>query len=259
MFLSNLLPLSIVLNLQSAVDIEKRSIIISSNIKDYYFPFCATKPWNIIHVDVLEQGDVIGKGGNSSMKEGLWFLNITMTKKGSTTPSKYIQLLQSEIKNVSLCDGGDDMIVLKVDIDFKETHQQASRVKREVNMKQSWTSDKFYQIIKDSDGIEFTVKVTKHPPVVSNEEGNVPAPVNISATITPIFTPASTTASTVSSSTTIVMDNDDDDDEPLSDECRKYKTSLDSMVDWAFIELDRIKTSDSPLCSLRIVNKERNT
>lgn len=256
MFLSNLLPLSIVLYLQSPVDIEKRSIILSPNINDYYFPSCATKAWNIIQADVLENGDVIGKGGNSSMKEGLWLLNITIAKKGSTKPFKNVQLMQSEIKNVSVCVDGDDMIILRVDIDFKEAHRRVSRVKREVSVKQSWTSDKFYQIVKDGDGVEFTVKVSRKPvSITSNNDGgeeNTPTSITTTSTSTPASTPFSTTATTTTT-TSIDMDND----ESLSEECRNYKTSLDSMVDWAFIELDRIKTSDSPLCSLRITNKER--
>ncbi|KAI8437472.1 hypothetical protein MSG28_011794 [Choristoneura fumiferana] len=110
-------------------------------------------------------------------------------------------------------------------------HAKKRQVKAETTLKQSWSSDEFYQVISDGDGIELTVRVAKNRIPPKNEKQlNMPVSNNNTTTSSPTTTTttrmmpsAAAAKETVITSTTTKKPN------LLSEDCLQYKYMIEQM------------------------------
>ncbi|XP_073959511.1 uncharacterized protein [Choristoneura fumiferana] len=122
-------------------------------------------------------------------------------------------------------------------------HAKKRQVKAETTLKQSWSSDEFYQVISDGDGIELTVRVAKNRIPPKNEKQlNMPVSNNNTTTSSPTTTTttrmmpsAAAAKETVITSTTTKKPN------LLSEDCLQYKYMIEQMERWGREELRQIE------------------
>lgn len=133
-----------------------------------------------------------------------WYVIFFVGEKGTTTLGKTVRVYQNQIADLPLCVDGE-WVVIKMEIhkvpamEIPQSTVKGSRVKRETNIKQSWSDHEYYQVIQDWDGIELTVRVSKK----KKSHKSTPTPSTTTSTSDAASTTtASTTARTTRTSTT---------------------------------------------------------
>lgn len=247
MFISNLLPLTVLLQLQAANNSDRKNVTISPFKEDYY-PSCASASWNIKRIFVLEENST------SPAPNMEWYVNFYVGKKGTTTtaaPPVIIRVNQDETTDLPLCVNGA-MVVFKMELVREpillgerggggQRHRVRRHVRRETSLKQSWTQNEYYQVTNDGDGLELTVRVARNRLPKEKKVSNSTAPISSpsSATTTSTIIPTTKTARTTTARTLVKATTKKPT--PLSDDCLQYKYMIEQMERWGREELKQIE------------------
>lgn len=250
MFVSNILNVVVLLSLQ-AYDGEKKTIVLTPLQNDTYFS-CATKLWFLKNVKVM---------WDNKEASPQWGLNFWFLKKDSTKTDEIVSIDKSNMVNFPICIFNYGTVIEKVEILHGATVQPESslkRVRREFDMKQSWNSKEFYQVIKDDSGMEITVRINKNNTTKNNED--TPKPY-YRPTPLPKKSYFDTTTTTTSTSTTTTSTAPHKIPLPLTDECKEYKFLVDRMIDWGLDEIYKLThfPTASDTCRRKLPHKVPDT
>lgn len=265
MFISNFLSLALLLSVKSP-DGEIKNITVDPFKQDLFFSLCQTKSWNINKVLVLKKKNEDFtytspmQEDTSSME--MWQVTFFMGPKGTTVPTKSVSVRKNQLINLPICID-NNMIIFKIEIvnDIITTRSKRDvkkNNKREVTVQQTWDKGQYYQVIKDDEGVEISVRVEKQPEMYKKTKTTTP-PVNVRSSTKSsrhAFISAIPTSSTTSSTTsgsillsffdTVPTAIDDNDNTKMSEDCEQYKNALEQMINWGFDELDRLRYGRIP-------------
>lgn len=147
------------------------------------------------------------------------------------------------------------MVLFRMEI-TKEIIETGLRTRRDGSIKQSWSSDKYFQVVKDDDGEEFSVRVAKQrvansSPICHNmlhaEDNPIPY----------TFTPTTSATRYYYYYTHFTYDNNSKGGS--SEHCLQYKNGLESMIAWGNAEISRLGTSGTSFCRTDLMNNFTRT